>query len=185
MSKKKGLLRHFKRHRLAVAACITAYLVWPYFALYRVGDALRHGDVAALTTDVDWDSVREGLKEDIADQIVPRPVGVANGLPPFGSGFATAMAGTMIDRAVTPDSLAERQGALQGVDSEPGASVRSAWFSGLTQFDASFQIAEGDAGLEPVRVHMDLVQTGWLPQWQITRVWIPMPVLKHLQSHST
>jgi hypothetical protein len=181
----KKKLRHFKRHSVAVVACVAAYLVWPYVALYRVGDALRHGDVATLTTDIDWDSVREGLKEDIADQIAPRTVGVADGLPPFGSGFATAMAGTMIDRAVTPTSLAQRQSLLEAAQSEPGASMRSAWFSGLTQFDASFQIASEEAGLEPVRVHMDLVETGWWPQWQVTRVWIPMPVLQHLQSHAT
>jgi hypothetical protein len=185
MTGKKRLLRHFKRRRVAVAACLAAYLVWPYVALYRVGDALRHGDVAALTTDVDWDSVREGLKEDIADQIVPRPVGMADGLPPFGSGFATAMAGTMIDRTVTPASLAERQAVLDAAESEHGASIRSAWFSGLTQFEASFQLSAEDSALEPVRVHMDLVQTGWWPQWQVTRVWIPMPVLHHLQSHAT
>jgi hypothetical protein len=141
--------------------------------------------VAALTHEVDWDSVREGLKEDIADQIVPRPLGVSDGLPPFGSGFATAMAGTMIDRAVTPESLAERQNILQAAERQPGASVRSAWFSGLTQFDASFQLTSEEDGTEPVRVHMDLVQTGWLPQWQVTRVWIPMPVLHQLQSHTT
>jgi hypothetical protein len=185
MSQKKRLLRRTRRHGLVAAGCITAYLVWPYAALYRVGDALRHGDVVALTQDVDWDSVREGLKEDIADQIVPRPVGVADGLPPFGSGFATAMAGNMIDHAVTPDRVAERQSLLQAADSTPGVSVRSAWFSGLTAFDASFQLFSDDAGAEPVRVHMDLVENGWWPQWQITRVWIPMPVLSHFQSHAT
>jgi hypothetical protein len=181
----KRLLRHFNRRRFALVACAAAYVIWPYVALYRVGEALRHGDVAALTADIDWDSVREGLKEDIADQIVPRPVGVADSLPPFGSGFATAMAGTMIDRAVTPASFAGRHSVLLAADSQPGASMLSGWFTGVTQFEASFQIASEEAKMEPVRVHMDLVEAAWWPQWQVTRIWVPMPVLQHLQSHAT
>jgi len=182
---KNGLLRRLRRPKLAVAACIAAYLVWPYVALYRVGDALRHGDVAALSAEIDWDSVREGLKEDIADQITPRPVGVADGLPAFGAGFVTAMAGTVIDRTVTPASLAARQNILRTAGRKPRESLRSAWFSGLTQFDASFQLSSKEPGQEPVRVHLDLVETGWFPQWQVTRVWIPMTVLQNLQSHAT
>ena len=182
---KNRLLSRFRRPKLAAAACIAAYLAWPYVALYRVGDAMRHGDVAALSAAIDWDSVREGIKEDIADQIVPRPIGATDGLPPFGAGFATAMAGTVIDRTVTPASLAERQTILRTAGRTPHESLQSAWFTGLTQFDASFQLSPKEPGQEPVRVHLDLVETGWIPKWQVTRVWIPMTVLQNLQSHAT
>ena len=185
---KKRLLRQFTRRRIVLVGCIAAYLVWPYVTLYRIGDALRHGDVQTLTADVEWDSVREGLKEDIADNIMPKSSGASldgvGGLPPFGSGFAAGIAGNMVDQAVTPDNLAGNQTTLQ-VGQGGRESLHSAWFSGLTEFEASFQLSNADADSSLVRVKLDLVQDGWLPQWRVTRVWVPMPLLHNLQTHTT
>ena len=50
-----------------------AYGLYPYVALYELGQAIRQGDAVRLETMVDWASVREGIKEDICDQVVEQP----------------------------------------------------------------------------------------------------------------
>jgi len=49
-----------------LAALALSYGVYPYVALYRLGAAVGAGDVAALTVLIDWDAVREAIKEEIA-----------------------------------------------------------------------------------------------------------------------
>ena len=41
-----------------------AYGLYPYVALYELGQAVRQGDAVRLETMVDWASVREGIKEE-------------------------------------------------------------------------------------------------------------------------
>jgi hypothetical protein len=190
MTGKRRLFRRpGRRQTLLLAACITGYLMWPYVALYRMGGALRRGDVQTLTADVEWDAVREGLKEDIADQVVAPTTdavpNVVDKLPPFGSGFLTALADKVVDRTVTPEHLAQSQSEIQAASKESRESLRSAWFSSPTEFEARFQLPSDDSGPIPVRVRMDLMQVGWGMKWRITRVWIPMAVLQHPPGNAT
>src|SRR5690348_10003312 len=86
---------------LAIAVTYGAY---PYVTLYRLGHAIRSGDAGALQTLVDWQAVREGIKEDICDQVADQPAAAKTSqqLPPFGAGFVRGIASTAIDRRVTP-----------------------------------------------------------------------------------
>jgi hypothetical protein len=187
-----GNMRLFGRLRpmrkmLILTGCVGAYLVWPYVALYQIGNALRQGDVQALTTDVAWDSVREGLKEDIADQIIATPgskaLAAMDKLPPFGSGFMTSMAEKMVDQTVTPQHLAESVTAIQMSGSKGSrAELNSAWFTGPTRLEASFRLPCEKPNMPPVRVQIELVSSGWGLQWRVTRAWIPTTVLKQLQT---
>jgi hypothetical protein len=175
---------------LIFTGCVGAYLAWPYVALYRVGNALRQGDVQALTTGVAWDSVREGLKEDIADQVTTASDGKTSAtmdkLPPFGSGFMTSMADKLVDQTVTPQHLAESVTAIRmaGVrGSRP--ELRSAWFTSPTRLEASFRLPCEKPNMPPVRVQIELVSSGWSLQWRVTRAWIPMVVLQQLQTSAS
>src|SRR5271166_6744434 len=86
-----------KRALPIFGAIAFAYTAYTYVTLYRLGYAIRHGDSSVLETLVDWDGVREGLKEDVCDALAegPEPAETATALPArdeaalpaFGSGF--------------------------------------------------------------------------------------------------
>jgi hypothetical protein len=177
------------KKKLILAACIGAYLVSPYVALYGIGSALRAGDVRTLTADIAWDPVREGLKEDIADGITGQPrstTQAADELPAFGAGFMTSMAANVVDRTVTPEHLAESLNAIHFAGArEPSVSLSSAWFTGPTSFEATFRLPSEQPSEPPVRVRMELVKSGWGVHWCITRAWIPTDVLTHMQTSAS
>ena len=171
---------------LLLGACAVAYVVWPYVELYRIGQALQQGDVPVLTADVAWPSVREGLCDDIVQAMTGQPVAAQvaeDDLPPFGSGFVSAMTTDMVDRYVTPGQLSESLKEEQASMAQPEhATLRSAWFTSPFSFEASFQFASDEPGSSPIRVRLDLTEDGWLPQWRITRAWVPTEFLQHLAS---
>lgn len=183
------------------AAAVVAYAALPYVTLFRLGQAIRNGDAAALAKLVDWDGVREGLKEDICDEVLDdtpapaasagQPVQIAESgghaprseaaLPPFGSGFVQGIASNMIDENVTPDALAAAAHA-QTVGHTPGAAAapaaeepqpRIVWafFDGPQTFTVLLQPPGNDVG--PIRIRMAL-RGG---SWKVTRAWLPHELL--------
>ncbi len=90
---------------LLAVGCI--YAAYPYVTLYRLGQAIRHGDAASLETMVDWPSVREGIKEDICDPVIDQPQQAQSDgkLPAFGAGFVRGIATNAVDKRVTPEAL--------------------------------------------------------------------------------
>ncbi|HTI82048.1 MAG TPA: DUF2939 domain-containing protein [Acetobacteraceae bacterium] len=148
-----------------------AYAVYPYVTLYRLGEAIRHGDAVTLQSMVDWPAVREGIKEDICDLVIDDPpeVKVGSKLPAFGAGFVRGIAQNAVDARVNPESLAAaaKQPAMPN-----GASVQVSWafFSGPSAFVVDLN-APGQSS--PIRLELDLRDGGW----QVTRVWLPPELL--------
>jgi Protein of unknown function (DUF2939) len=164
---------------------IVAYTVTPYLMLLRLADALRHGDSRMLETTIDWDSVREGVKEDIADGIVgdgaPDPDAApvpSNTLPPFGASFVKGIAGREIDRELTPQHLAaifrEVQPAGGNIATLLYHDVRYAFFDGPKSFRLSLHCPGQAPGDPPLRVEMAL-QHG---TWTVVRAWLPRTMLE-------
>ena len=153
---------------LLVAA---VYAVYPYVTLYRLGEAIRHGDATTLQSMVDWPAVREGIKEDICDLVIDEPAEVKVGakLPPFGSGFIHGIAQNAVDARVTPEGLAA---AAKQPTASQGASVQVSWafFSGPSAFVVDLN-APGQS--TPIRLELDLRGGAW----QVTRVWLPRDLL--------
>jgi hypothetical protein len=159
----------------ALLAVVVAYAIYPYVALYRLGQAIRQGDATSLETMVNWSAVREGIKEDICDQVIDRPSEAKAGaqLPPFGSGFVRGIAGNAVDSRVTPQALAavaapeptEHQDAK-------GSAVWVSWafFAGPSAFLVDVN-APGQAAA--IRLQMDLRHG----VWRVTRVWLPPELL--------
>jgi hypothetical protein len=154
------------------------YAVYPYVTLYRLGEAIRHGDAASLQSMVDWPAVREGIKEDICDLVIDDPPEVKVGakLPPFGAGFMRGIAQNAVDSRVTPETLAA---AAQQPSSAKGASVAVSWafFSGPSAFVVDLN-APGQSS--PIRLELDLRDGAW----RVTRVWLPTDMLTQANSRT-
>jgi hypothetical protein len=152
-----------------------AYVAYPYFTLYRLGQAIRNGDASSLETMVDWAAVREGIKEDICDTVIDQPAEAKIGgqLPPFGAGFVRGIAGNAVDSRVTPQALAAVATQEPANLPDPkGAAVRVHWafFSGPAEFLVALQPPGQSA---PINLQMEL-RAG---AWQVTRVWLPPDML--------
>jgi hypothetical protein len=160
-----------------IGACLAiaiAYGVYPYVTLFRLGQAVRNGDAVALQSMVNWDAVREGIKEDICDLVVDQPPKAqARGqLPPFGAGFLRGIATNVVDKQVTPEAVVQ---AVRQPD--PGQSVASApvqvswaFFAGPYTFMVDLS---GQGQTDPIRLQMDLRDGAW----HVTRVWLPPGLL--------
>jgi hypothetical protein len=157
----------------ALLAVAVAYVVYPYVTLYRLGQAIRQGDATSLETMVNWSAVREGIKEDICDQVIDQPSEARAGtkLPPFGSGFVRGIAGNAVDSRVTPQALAA-VAAQETAEPANGSTVRVSWafFNGPSEFLVDLN-APGQASA--IRLQMDL-RDGY---WRVTRVWLPPELL--------
>jgi hypothetical protein len=162
----------------AVCACLAvamAYGIYPYVTLYRLGQAIRGGDATALQSMVNWDSVREGIKEDICDLVVDQPVQAKSGeqLPPFGAGFMRGIATNVIDKQVTPEALARAARQPETKQVAAGADVQVSWafFASPATFVVDLN-APGQAS--PIRLQMNLREGAW----HVTRVWLPPDLLQ-------
>ena len=157
-----------------ILAVATIYGIYPYVTLFRLGQAVRNGDAAALQSMVNWDSVREGIKEDICDLVVDQPAKAQahSQLPPFGAGFMRGIATNAVDQRITPEALV--QAVRQPDQGQSGADtpvqVSWAFFAGPSTFMVDLT---GQGQPEPIRLEMDLRDGAW----HVTRVWLPPGLL--------
>jgi hypothetical protein len=127
--------------------------------------------------------VREGIKEDICDQVLDQPKAVKSGkeLAPFGASFVRGMTVNVIDQAVTPEGLvaAVQAPPEHHVSPRAGVDVGVEWafFSDLSTFDVSLRVP-GQA--QPVRLEMQLRHA----RWQVHRVWLPDDLLQQANART-
>lgn len=171
-----------KRIVAAVAVVCVAYVAWPYVTLFRLGLAIRHGDAAALETLVNWDGVREGIKEDICDNMLDEPTAhVASGenrLPAFGSSFVRGIAGNAVDENVNPQALVSAAHAAEPATpphaaAEANPSIAWAFFDGPESFLVLLRQPGAQPGDEPIRIQLQLRHGAW----KVTRAWLPREML--------
>ncbi|MBV9653641.1 MAG: DUF2939 domain-containing protein [Acetobacteraceae bacterium] len=184
------------RRRAVVVALLTVLLTYaaaPYVTLYRLASSIRRGDDVALEALVDWDGVREGIKEDICDTVFDAepaqaaPSRQPDALPPFGFSFVRGIASNAIDENVTPTGLVTAASRFQAVsasgvpltppaaDGHADPSIVWAFFTGPTTFRIDLlPPPEAGFGKEPVRIDMELGGSGW----KVTRAWLPPSMLR-------
>ena len=152
-----------------------AYTAYPYVTLYRLGHALQTGDAATLRALVNWSTVREGIKEDLCDDVSAGPAQTVsdNQLPAFGASFVRGIASNVIDRRVTPQNVAAmtRRDIAATDTGNPLMHVTWAFFRDPTDFAVSVK-APGQPG--PIRLEMTLDHAAW----QVTRIWLPHTLLR-------
>lgn len=166
------------------AAC---YIGGPFLTLWRITQAVGSGDLAALQSLVDWDSVRQGLKDDIADGVIGMPqqtLIASNSLPPFGASFVSGIASSAVDRAVTPQGLLNASRLLDPMatgEAEPAfPAIVQAAFTAPTEFDLRLRAPCQDADEEPMHIRL-AIHGGF---WQVVRVWIPQDMMERAGSRT-
>ncbi len=160
----------------AVTLAGVAYVGAPYVTIWRLASALQEGDTGALEASVDWNDVREGIKEDIADGITASDAAVraqSNDLPGFGDSFIKNIAADMVDREIKPQQMSAVFRKMQHTGNTSFASflfndVRYAFFDGTDHFLVSFTCPGQEAG-DPVQVEMTLQHYAW----KVVRVRVP------------
>jgi hypothetical protein len=162
---------------VAVLAVGVGYLAYPYVTLYRIGYAIHTGDTATLRALVDWPAVREGIKEDICDDVATDPTTADTGgkLPAFGAGFVRGMAVNAVDQDVTPAAVVEMTHAQATTTQDAAMHVSWAFFRGPDDFFVNL-----DAGGRPGPIRLEMTLKG--ATWVVTRIWLPEALLA--QAHA-
>lgn len=117
-------MRVFVAGLLALVAAWLLYLASPYYALYRLGQAVEAGNVAEVTSRVNVRALRFSLAKQVASEIVASESnhGIATPDAERAAGAALALADPLLDDFVTPSGVARllRAGA-------PGSAGGSAF----------------------------------------------------------
>ena len=162
----------------AIGVLCAAYVAWPYATLFRLTEAVRRGDAATLEKFVEWDDVREGIKEDVCDTVFDEPaVNVASAdsrLPPFGYSFVRGIAASAIDEEVSAQALvaASRAAPVASPRSRVHPAIVWAFFDSPTTFSVLVR-PPGAAKHQLVRLRLGLEGAAW----KVTRVWLPAVML--------
>jgi hypothetical protein len=94
----------------ALLAVWAGYVLSPYMAIYRIGQAVERRDVAELTERVDFPRLRVSLARQITTAYLDA-TGQSSALTPFARSFAAGLGGTLADPLVaqilTPQALAD------------------------------------------------------------------------------
>lgn len=158
------------------------YMASPYMALYQLEAAVERGDTQTLERGVDWKTVRDGLKQDIADGVIgPMQAQLAsNTLPPFGSSFISGIMETSVDREVTPQNLVAvmRQMRAPGTASNPFSCFDWAFFENPVAFTVTVRNEEGDEG--HLRLRMEMHGGKWI----IVRAWVPQDLIERTSNRT-
>lgn len=113
----------------------------PWYAMWRVVSAADDGDSDELRERVDFERVRAGMHADLA---ASRDDGDHDLLDRIGDGIVTAVAGTAIDAAVTPQGLAVLLDASTVMPGEDWSWDVSR--TGINSFTAEASLPDGRPG---------------------------------------
>ncbi|MCW3475786.1 DUF2939 domain-containing protein [Limobrevibacterium gyesilva] len=169
-----------------------AYASAPYVTMWRLYQALHEQDAATLSEIVDWDAVRQGLKNDIAEGIIGMPaqeMESSNSLPPFGSSFLNGIAGSLVDQEITPQRVVLVVHSMQTDEAVPASSewaaifdlgcIERAFFDSPTSFTLRVRTAGQEPDEPPLRVRLELRGPSWRHglSWKLVRAWVPQDLM--------
>lgn len=152
----------------AMAAAGMLYLASPYMTLWSMGTAVQSHDKAALCASLDWERVRNGLKDSLGLRPPVQQVSQQDELPGFGESFVTGVASGMIDDDITPERVGTMLSGLT-TRMRGGTALPRGYFAGPARFEARIQVA----GEAPIEITMQIEK--W--HWKITRIALPKDML--------
>jgi hypothetical protein len=116
------------------------FVATPYLAVWSLERAAAAGDLDGISDHVDFGALRESIQANAAQRIQ----GVASAMPnnplaQLGANLASAFAQTVVDAAVTPDTVAQmlhgsRPGAGSGAAGPMGDFDLSMGYSAFSRF---------------------------------------------------
>src|SRR5437879_1880055 len=105
----------------AVAAVVICYVIYPYYSLYQLQNAVQSGDIKAIEDRIDWPRLREGLKGDLAaamsadlDKKAQKDEPGEKMATNIARVFSGPLISSMVDTNVTPAALAQMTKGQQG-----------------------------------------------------------------------
>ena len=158
----------------AVCFCV-AYAAYPYVELYRLANAVRTQDTAALRSEIDWHSIRRHVKDHFDARLLTRvqKSSLKGGWATIGLVLGKQATNISVDEMATPAVFAmelKRKLAEHHRTYDPLGSVRYAFFESPIQFlvklGPSWDIVSRRTGLNTVSFRMSL--KGF--SWTVTRV---------------
>jgi len=180
------------------------WITWPYYALYDFANGVRQGDQVALEGRVAWDSVRQGLRDDLNAVFLQNLNKNDSATSALGTGFVALVGPTIInnviDSYVTPRDIANliqrgKPSILNAAQTENSAAnqssrlddkqqdrlhweqVRYAFFSGgpLT-FRVDITTDDAQSGQRPVTLLFK-----WAGDWKLSRLFLPLDASQFVQ----
>jgi len=179
-----------KRPIVVIILALAVWIVWPYYTMHRIGQVVNDGDAAALEGYVSWDSVRQGIKDDVNAvfaQVMAKSSEEVQKNPFAGlaAAFAPVIVNQMVDGYMTPTGLAALMknrkayianvggGAAPAESSErkkmSAKNLKYAFFTGPTTFLVELGDKEGNDD-QPLRMKLAFEGFGW----KISRIYLPV-----------
>ena len=178
------------------------WIAWPYYTAYELEIAVRNADVPTLESLVAWDSVREGLRNDLnASFLRSMNADAKKQSADFGTGLAVVLVPAMVDRIiasyVTPQAIAtfSQNKVVASPTDNPGAppknytemiqaarqihwdQIQYAFFTGAFAFRVDV-VPKYDP---PLRNPVTLL-FNWAGNWRLTRVVLPADAMETLEA---
>ena len=140
------------------------YLVWPYYTLIELAQAIQTVDAPTINRLVDWQRVRTSVKSQLQAQLDTMPKTAAEqqlakgspGAAAIRQAFAVSLASTVIDKMLTPEGIA-RLAQVSHARTRSGRSTRVT----RRKRDASLWQRVGYAFfVSPIHFQLDLREPG-------------------------
>ena len=138
---------------------LAAYVAWPYYAVWRLEQAVILEDRQALDRLVDLEAVRDQIKHRLNKEVDSTGVDVSNAFVDWLQDGIRRMGAGAIDRLVTLEWVRQQLLSKNGPDQGPGF-VDQVTYAFFERPDA-FLIRVGELGEDPVHVRLTLSGFSW------------------------
>lgn len=159
---------------LAILAASLGFFATPYFALERLESAVDNEDMAALREKIDFQSIRQGLKDDLAAKLAVPP-GSSDQVSEAAREFAVELLDGVIDAMVTPENLIKlvKTGQLGPADNEGllTLSPNMRLHTGYTGFN-TFKVTVADKYNQNASLYFTMTRDGFA-SWKVSAVHVP------------
>lgn len=169
---------------------LAVWFAWPYYTLHRIGQAVNEGDAATLESYISWDSVRQGIKEDVNaafTQVMAKSSEEIkkNIFAGLAAAFAPAIVNQVVEAYMTPEGLASLMRNRKAYIAKVGDGTSSADSGGRKKMStdnlkyafftgpATFLVELGDKEKQddtPLRMELAFEGLGW----KISRIYLPV-----------
>jgi len=159
-----GRLGRYAPYVVGFVVFAALWTAWPYWAIYDLQTSLDSGDKVRLASLVDWNSVREGIRDDLKAAYTSKIVAPDPRVQALSQAMSGAMIDRMVDAQINPSTLADMARSGFG-GSDPMGQIRYAFFEGSPLV---FRMDIGPVGSIAERQTIYLLE--WNLGWRLKRI---------------